>query len=307
MKRIPMFFIALFITFASSAQTKDELLSLKAAAQDSLDLFKKRTEAIQGQIDALPGWRFNAFGTVGGSLSGFNNWYGKESPNSSVGNFGFNINASADKIEDKYFWKNAMNLNISWVKSDDKDDPNDSEDYEVATDVLNLSSLYGYKLTKSFAVSAFGEYRTTLVNNFNDPGFLDLGVGGTWTPISELVVVIHPLNYNFVFSSAGVDYQSSLGAKIVADYNKKIGALNIKSNLSVFLSYEDADYSNYTWTNSVNYNVWKNLGLGFDLGLRKNKQEAFNYQKTDNPALELPDADNKLQSYWLFGLTYNLK
>ena len=155
-----------------------------------------------------------ATGTIGGSVSGFNNWYSKESPNSSVGNFGINLNAYADLIEEKYFWKNATNINIGWVKFDDKDDPSDSDAYEVATDVFSLSSLYGYKVAKNFAVSALMEYRSTLVQNFNDPGFLDLGVGGTWTPLPELTVVIHPANYNFVFSSGDSQYDSTFGAKV---------------------------------------------------------------------------------------------
>ncbi len=51
-----------------------------------------------------------------------------------------------------------------------------------------------------------------------------LGVGATWTPIKDLFVVIHPLNYNFVFSSGDAIFESSLGAKIVADYSKDFGA-----------------------------------------------------------------------------------
>jgi len=169
-----------------------------------------------------------------------------------------------------------------------------------------LSSLYGYNITKNFAASVFGEYRSSLINNFNDPGFLDLGIGATWTPFSDLVVVIHPLNYNFVFSSSGNAYESSLGAKIVADYKKEIGNLNIGSNLSVFLSYQDTDYSNYTWTNTLSYTIWKNLGLGFDFGLRKNKQEAYNYALKTDPNATLSGTDNDLQSYWLFGINYKL-
>ena len=183
---------------------------------------------MQSQVDDLPGWRFKTFGTIGGSISGFNNWYSKETPNSSVGNFGFNINSTADLIQDKFFWKNATNINISWVKFDDKDDTTDSEKYEVATDIFTLSSLYGHKLSKKFAISALGEYRSTLVQNFNNPGFLDLGIGATWTPIKDLIIVIHPLDYNFVFSRGDNVYESSFGAKIVADYSRKFGNFNIK-------------------------------------------------------------------------------
>lgn len=301
--------VALFVVFGMSqvnAQTKEELKALQKEKNDSISVLKGKADAIQSEIDALPGWRLSATGTIGGSISGFNNWYSKEIPNSSVGNFGINVNAFADLIEEKYFWKNAMNVNIGWVKFDDKDDETDSGAYEVATDVFSLSSLYGYKVAKTFAVSALMEYRSTLVNNFNDPGFLDLGVGGTWTPIDNLVVVIHPANYNFVFSKGDAQYDSTFGAKVVADYTRKFGGLNVKSNLSVFMSYEGADYSNYTWTNSFSYTLWKSLGVGFDFGLRKNKQEALNYNLISDPDATFDSIDNDLQSYWLIGLNITL-
>ena len=299
--------LSLIIGFSSlNAQTKDELKALQKEKNDSISVLKGKADAIQAEIDALPGWRLKATGTIGGSISGFNNWYSKETPNSSVGNFGINLNAYADLMEDKFFWKNATNINIGWIKFDDKDDDTDNEDYEVSTDVFSLSSLYGYKISKTFAVSALMEYRSTLVNNFNDPGFLDLGVGGTWTPISNLVVVIHPANYNFVFSSGDAQYDSTFGAKVVADYTKSFGGVNLKSNLSVFMSYEGSNYSNYTWTNSFSYTFWKSVGVGFDFGLRKNKQEALNYALDTDPDASFDSIDNDLQSYWLLGLNITL-
>jgi Protein of unknown function (DUF3078) len=306
MKKLILLLLFFGVTLIN-AQTKEELKSEQSTKKDSIDALQKKVDAIQNEIDNLPGWRFKAFGTIGGSVSGFNNWYAKNTPNSSVGNFGFNINAFADLVEDKFFWKNAANINIGWVKFDDKDDNTDSDKFEAATDVFNLSSLYGYKLSEKIALSAFGEYRSTIVENFNDPGFLDLGLGITWTPITNLVVVIHPLNYNFVFSRGDNIYESSLGAKIVADYSKKIGKFNIKTNLSVFQSYETSDYSNYTWTNSFAYTIWKNFGLGFDFGLRKNKQEALNFVLNTDPGATFENIDNTLQSYWLFGLNITLE
>jgi hypothetical protein len=306
MKKLLFIFLLILGSGISNAQTKEELQALKKEKTDSIDALKAKADDIQGQIDALPGWRLKATGTIGGSVSGFNNWYSKESANSSVGNFGININAFADRIEDNYFWKNAVNVNVGWVKFDDKDDPTDNDSYEVATDVFSLSSLYGYKVSKNFAVSALMEYRSTLVNNFNDPGFLDLGIGGTWTPFSNLVVVIHPANYNFVFSSGDAQYDSTFGAKIVADYTRSFKGLNFKSNLSVFMSYEGSDYSNYTWTNSFSYTFWKSVGVGFDFGLRKNKQEALNYELKSDPDATFGSIDNELQSYWLLGLNITL-
>ena len=306
MKHLTLFLIAVLSLSVMQSQTKEELEALKAEKNDSISALKAKADAIQAEIDALPGWRLRATGTLGGSVSGFNNWYAKEKPNSSVGNFGINVNGFADLIEEKFFWKNAANINIGWVKFDDKDDDTDSEDYEVATDVFNLSSLYGRKLSDKFAVSGLMEYRSTLVNNFNDPGFLDLGVGGTWTPLDGMTVVIHPLNYNFVFSKGDAEYDSSFGAKIVADYTRKFGGLNVKSNLSMFLSYEGSELSNYTWTNSFSYTFWKSLGVGFDFGLRKNHQEALNYALNTDPDATFDSVDNELQSFWLLGLNINL-
>lgn len=254
----------------------------------------------------MPGWRIGAFGTIGGSISEFSNWYAQGTPNNASGNIGFTFNAYANLIEDKFFWRNAMTTNLNWVKLDDKDNPNDSGSFEPTTDVFNITSLYGRNITSKIAASALMEYRTTILNNFNDPGYLDLGVGFTWTPIDNLIVVVHPLNYNFVFSNSGDIFESSLGAKIMADYTRSIGAVNFKTNLSMFQSYKSADLSNLTWTNSFSYTLWKNFGVGFDFGLRDSKQEALNYEINvlENANATFDNIDNDLQTFWTLGLSY---
>jgi len=299
MKKIIILVTLVFTTYGI-AQTKEELETQKAEKQAEADKFQAEANALQAQIDALPGWRIGAFGTIGGSLSNFNNWFAQGAPNNSSGNIGFTVNGFANKIEEKYFWRNSLNLNLNWTKLDNKDIDTDSDDFEPTVDVFNLTSLYGRKLNDKWAVSGLLEYRTTILNNFNDPGYLDLGVGFTWTPITDLVVVIHPANYNFVFAENDTVFNSSLGAKIVADYTRKIGNINFKTNLSAFASYEDTDLSNWTWINSFSYTLWKNIGVGFDFGLRSNKQEAANFQGTT-----LANADNDLQSYYTIGLSYN--
>jgi len=115
--------------------------------------------------------------------------------------------------------------------------------------------------------------------------------------------VIHPLNYNFVFSDGAYDFKSSLGAKIVADYTAEIiPGLAWKSNLSAFVSYEDPnELSNWTWVNGLSTAV-NGVGIGVEIGLRNNKQEAR--------ALDLSDSNgafvNPLQTYWVVGLSYGL-
>ncbi|MCR9263446.1 MAG: DUF3078 domain-containing protein [Flavobacteriaceae bacterium] len=308
MKKLLFTLSAFFVLATSLAQTEEELKAQIAPKKDSIAAIQGRVNALQAQLDALPGWKIGAFGTIGGNFSNFDNWYAQGIPNNSSGNIGFTVNAYANLQEEKFFWRNAATVNLAWVKLDDKDDPADDDSFRQATDVFNISSLYGRKLSEKFAISTLAEYRTTLLSNFNDPGYLDLGIGATWTPITDLVVVIHPLNYNFVFSSEDTIFESSLGAKIVADYTKKIGAVNFKSNLSLFQSYESGDLSNWTWTNSFGYTLWKMIGVGFDFGLRNNKQETLNYvinnAPTPDPNATFDTIDNKLQTYWTLGLSY---
>lgn len=302
---LAMFALALFANV--NAQTEEELKAQIGPKKDSIAAIKGRVDALQAQIDALPGWRCGAFGTIGGSISNFSNWYAQGIPNNSSGNIGFTVNAFANLQQEKFFWRNSLNTNLAWVKLDDEDDPTDEDSFRQATDVFNVTSLYGRKLSEKFAISALGEYRTTILDNFNDPGYLDLGVGATWTPIANLIVVIHPLNYNFVFADDDTIFNSSLGAKIVADYTRKIGDINFKSNLSLFQSYESGDLSNWTWTNSFSYTLWQMIGVGFDFGLRNNKQEALNYEinTLGNTTATFDNIDNDLQTYWTVGLSYS--
>jgi Protein of unknown function (DUF3078) len=292
-------FLMLTISLGFS-QTKEELQAQKAEKQAEADKFQGEANAIQAQIDALPGWRVGAFGTIGGSLSNFKNWYAQGAPNNASGNLGITVNGFANLIEDKFFWRNALTANLNWVKLDNTDTDLDSDEFNPTTDVFNLSSLYGRKLSEKWAVSGLMEYRTTLLDNFNDPGYLDLGVGATWTPLENLIVVIHPLNYNFVFADNDAVFDSSMGAKIVADYTRSFGAINFKTNFSTFQSYKQSELSNWTWTNSFSYTLWKMIGVGFDFALRSNQQEAANFQGVD-----LEDADNDLQSYYTIGLSYS--
>ena len=298
-------------SFSLSAQTVEELKKELGEKKSQIGKLQGEANALQSKIDSFPGWKYAAFGTVGVSLSGYNSWYSLGAPNTSAGSIGIVGNAYANLDREKYFWRNSLNINLSWVKNDNLDTDQDSDSFGGTNDVFTLTSLYGYKLSKSFAVSALAEYRTTLINNFNDPGYLDFGVGATWTPLKDLVVVIHPLNYNFVFASSGSSYESSLGAKIVADYTRRIGKINFKSNLSVFQSYKSSDLSNWTWSNSFGYTFWKGIGVGFDFGLRKNKQEALDFATSTydvtsgDPIPAFSNVDNKLQSYWLFGLNYS--
>ncbi len=310
MKKLVFAIFAIFTFTFVNAQTDgakaDELKSLLGPKADSIAAIQGRIDAIQGEIDGLPGWRKGIFGTIGANLSGSNNWYQQATPNNSAGNIGIGVNGFANLKEEKFFWNNSLNVNLQWVKLQDKDAENPLEDadkFNPTTDVINISSLYGYNLSPKFAISALGEYRSS-INSFNNPGYLDIGVGATWLPIDGMVVVVHPLNYNFIFADADSDFESSTGAKIVVDYTRQLGAVNFKSNFSTFQSYKSGDLSNWNWINSFGYTLWKGIGVGLEFGLRGNQQESFAFG-TD-AGTTLADTDANTQTYYLFGINYSL-
>ena len=80
----------------------------------------------------------------------------------------------------------------------------------------------------------------------------------------------------------------------------------------MFQSYKSSDLSNWTWINSFGYTLWKNIGVGFDFGLRSNKQEALNFALAQYDPMGMEEeptfgnVDNELQTYWMIGINYKL-
>jgi uncharacterized coiled-coil protein SlyX len=311
MKNTLLVFAFIAMALAANTQTSTELSALQAQKsaelgqlQTQLAELTGRVESLQNEVEDLndqltpyPRWDIGALGNLGFSFSSFSDWLPKSQPNTTAFNIGFAGNGFANLEQRKYFWRNNANLTLGWLKFNDRDNNEDEDEFNVSADALAASSLFGYKLSEKLALSALAEYRSSILDDkFNNPGYLDLGAGVTWTPITDLVVVVHPLNYNLIFSDSDFDFKSTLGAKVVVDY-KKLLTKNLawRTNLSAFASYEGFDYSNWTWTNGLTTAV-KGLGIGIDFGLRQNEQEALSVGRTDNP----------LQSYWIVGLAYAL-
>lgn len=271
------------------AQLVDSLKSLKAEKEAAVKELQGEISSIKGQIDALPGWEVGSFGTLGFNLSNFNNWQKGANPNAVSSAIRASVNAYANYDQPKLFWRNSGGINLGWLKLDTDVDDNEDAEFEQVADVLKLTSLFGYKLTDKLAMSSLAEYNTSILSNFNDPGILDFGLGFTWTPVQSMVVVVHPVNYHWVFGD-NPEFDNGLGAKIVADYTRElVPGLTWKTNLTTFLAYKSTDpsLSEWTWTNSFGFNVWKGIGVGLEFGLR-------------NAEVESPEG----QSYWVLGISY---
>ncbi len=297
MKKVLLFtcFISLCMITEIAAQNVDSLNARKAELNSEISRLQAERDQTVKLIPPTFGWKTGFTGLVGFSLTEMNNWVTSSHPNSSTSTIQFSSSGFINLLEEKYFWRNSGLLNVGWQKLDLKrEDVEDESRYRLNVDVFQLTSHFGYKFGSNFAASALAELRSTLIENSFDPAYLDVGVGGTWTPNPNLVVVVHPLNYNFIFSSDELDYESSLGAKIIVNYRQEIiEGFKLRSHFTGFVSYEDADdLSNYTWTTGVNFNVLKGIGVGVEYALRWNKQETRLFE-------------DDLQSYFLLGLSYS--
>ena len=289
------FLYSLLIASASvsvlSSQTMEEYQAQKAEKETALAALQGEIADLQAKIDAFPGWDVGSFGTLGFNVSRFDNWIKGANPNAVSSSIRGSLNAFANYDDPKQFWRNSGGINVGWLKLDtDVDDTEDAE-FEQVADIFKISSLYGYKLSDKIAISALADYNTSILSNFNNPGILDLGAGFTWTPVANMVVVVHPLNYHWVFGD-NPNFDSALGAKIVADYTAEISpGLTWKTNFSTFLPYKSTEptLAEWTWVNSFGFNLWKGIGVGVEFGIRKAEVES-------------PDGQN----YWVVGLSYAL-
>ena len=120
MKKLSILILFVFIGTSINAQTAEELKKEQAPKKAKIAKLQGEVNALQAKIDALPGWRKGAFGTIGGSLSGFKNWYSRSAPTASAGNIGITVNAFANLIEEDFFWRNSAAVNLGWVKLDEE-------------------------------------------------------------------------------------------------------------------------------------------------------------------------------------------
>ena len=305
---------------AQETMTLEELKAKKAEIQKELDTSSAETARLQGevadlekQINQLSGWMTGFTGLIGFDVMRSNQWIANPNPTSQSTGLAIGITAFANRESRKDFWNNKLILNKAWQRVD-LDGTDESSLFDNGTvDLLNFSSLAGYKLNPKFALSGLAEFNSS-VSSFLQPGTLDIGVGATWKPTNNLVVVVHPLNYRVSWSDfENVASEGALGAKFRADYQNEFLIATRKiawsSTLTSFLPYSnnkttldevdefgeptgdtrEAGLFEWTWLNTFSFQVWKGVGVGFNFGLRR---ADFEFQD--------------MQSFYGLGLTYTL-
>ena len=125
MKRILTFTLFTFFTVLSlQAQTIDELKAKKAdleakqaAEQAKADAFSGEIADLAGQIEVLSGWQKGLSGLVGFNITGSNNWQSNANRNSTSTILNIGVNAFANNIKEKSFWRNSIVAKFRVAKS----------------------------------------------------------------------------------------------------------------------------------------------------------------------------------------------
>lgn len=311
------------MTLEEMKASKAEMAAKIAESQGIVDATQGELDALQKRINVLSGWVTGLSGVVGLNFGGSDSWSSSPNPTATSRAISIGVTGYANRDQEKYFWNNKLIINKAWQRVDineaDKNREGNLFDYGTI-DILNLSSLFGYKLTEKIAISALAELNTS-VSDFLEPGTFDIGVGITWKPISNLVVVIHPFNYHNAWSADGTtSSQGAIGAKIRADYQDSFmihgRKISWSSTFTTFVPYtggdnpvptfdkfglaqidpitsapitREAGLFEYTWLNTFSFEVWRGIGVGATFGLR-------------DAEFEFED----LQNFYTIGVTYTL-
>ena len=258
---------------------RDELKVNRRSKSKQIAAIDQKLDSLRQEIEILSGWLTGYDGLVGFDFLHSNHWISNKNPNAASSSLSVSLGTYANRIKKRSFWRNSGLINLAWqsLDPDTKDDQKSTFLNKRTADVLQLSTLYGLRLSDDLATSLLGDLNTSLFS-FLKPGSLDFGVGATWTPqhFKNFVAIINPLTFHLIFSDrTDVENASTIGLKIKLTYQRafKIG-LKWSTSLTGFVPYSGPDSGQpslfeYTWINALSFNLWKGIGVGFNLGLRQ--------------------------------------
>jgi len=281
MKKILLIFTGLFILMGAYAQDS------KTAA-GNLTTYA-RTDTVQG-------WKHTGLTSLTFGQTSLQNWVAGGN-NTVSGDFIFNV--SMNYLKDKVFWDNNLAVEYGTVYSS-------ATDWMKAADKLNLTSIAGRKISKTWSVSALLNFytqfangydytvsRTDYISTFMAPGYLDLALGFAYKPNAKYSVFLSPVseratfvlndtlsNRNTFGIGVGKKTKFETGAYVLASTTQKITSnLNLISSVDLFTPYsKNFGHIDVNWDLLVNYKLNKLLTATLNTTLRYYERESVKVQ-----------------------------
>lgn len=123
------------------------------------------------------------------------------------------IDGNANYAKNKMIWENRIKIAYGFIQSFDKDKPF-KQQYKKSEDKLNIDSKWGYSFYDRLYASASVNFRTQLTAGFDNsgttpkllssfmaPGYLSLGLGIDYKPLTFLSINFSPATGNFIVVS----------------------------------------------------------------------------------------------------------
>jgi hypothetical protein len=189
------------------------------------------------------------------------------------------VNLFANYVEGRVEWMNNLDLGYGMVKTG-------TFPARKSEDKIDLTSKYSRKISDKWLVGIIGNFKTQfapgyiypndsfIVSKFMAPGYLTIGPGLTYKPVTYFEVFISPITAKFTFvtdetlSDAGAygvkpgeTVRSEFGAYLNAIFKKDIFEnVTLSSKLELFNNYTDEDKDNakkidVNWESSLNMKV----------------------------------------------------
>jgi len=346
MRTFKLLLFILLASFGLQAQDNAQLKSMAAEKRAAADALMAEAADLESQLAPEYGWTKGGVGIVGANLASNSNWFAINAPNSSSNGLGINASAFANQNQEKYFWNNLLTLNLLQTKTKLTENSTAVKAITDALDLSSLfgyklapkwalsaegkytSTLLNFNKPGKATVSA-GATWLPIPNavvilhplgyekNWPSGDFvsmLGMKVGATY---SATIIPGVAWSTNL---SAFIPYTSDNGtlqqyvlsnaADVASDRTAAAAEFDLADPISgneMEVLYERGDLTNWTWLNTFSTNIFKGIGLGLNVGLRKDQQIAnqWNYNKFGVPGGSI-DFGNDLQLYYSLGLSYTL-
>jgi len=241
--------------------------------------------------DSIQGWRHTGLTNLTFGQTSLQNWVAGGN-NTVSGDFIFN--ASLNYLKNKVFWDNNLALEYGTVFAT-------SSDWTKAADKLNLTSIAGRKISKTWSLSALLNFNTQFtkgydyttdrnkpISNFMAPGYLDIALGFSYKPNAKYSLFLSPISERATFVlddslsnqgafgvTPGKRTLFETGIYILGSTTQKISNnMNVISSLDLFTPYsKDFGHIDVNWDLLINYKLNKLLSATLNTTLRYYEKE----------------------------------
>lgn len=270
MKKFFLFLAGWFILMSAQAQ------DTKKVVDDLTNYVKK---------DTTQGWKHFGISSLAFGQTSLHNWVAGGNNTVST-DFVFNV--SMNYLKDKMFWDNNLLVEYGLVYSS-------VTDWMKAADKLNLTSVAGRNISKTWSIAALLNFYTQFAKGYNypdrdhyistwmAPGYLDLALGFSYKPNKHYSMFLSPLSERAIFvlddslsnkGAFGVDpgkkTKFETGAYLLASTSQTLSTnLSLMSTLDLFTPYSK-NFGNIdvNWNLLLNYKINKLLTANFNTTLR---------------------------------------